>query len=97
MLVVWGAAAVISGLKWPRLVSVVAGALALGACGMLTERQLSYWQKPLTLFQHAAAVTSRNFSVYTTVGSILADQGKLAEAIEQCRKALDISPDYGRR
>jgi len=94
LLVVWGAAEAVGRLRRPRFISAVAAVLALGACGLLTARQLSYWRNTKTLFQHAADVTSRNFVAYAVIGNELADQQQWAEAIEQCRKALEISPDY---
>ena len=94
ILLTWGAAAVVTRFKWPRLISAVAAALVLAACGLLTARQLSCWQDTKTLFQHAATVTSRNFVAYAVIGNALAEEGKLAEAIAQCQRALEISPDY---
>ena len=94
ILIVWGAAAVAARLKWPRLISLVAGGLVLAGCAILSSRQLSCWRDTKTLFQHAVAVTSRNFVAYAVLGNTLVDEGKLTEAIEQCRKSLEIAPDY---
>jgi tetratricopeptide (TPR) repeat protein len=94
ILIVWGSAAVIARLRRPRLISVVAAGLAVAGCGIITSRQLSYWRDTKTLFQHAVAVTSRNFVAYAVVGNALVEEGKLPEAIEQCRKSLEIAPDY---
>jgi tetratricopeptide (TPR) repeat protein len=94
ILIVWGAAAVVARLKWPRLISLVAAGLVVTGCGILSARQLSHWRDTKTLFQHAVAVTSRNFVAYAVVGNALAEEDKSPEAIEQCRKALEISPDY---
>jgi tetratricopeptide (TPR) repeat protein len=94
IIIAWGAAAVVTRLKWPRLIFIVAAVLIVAGCGILTSRQLSYWRDTKTLFQHAVAVTSGNFIAYTVVGNALVEEGKLPEAIEQCRKALQIAPDY---
>jgi protein O-mannosyl-transferase len=90
----WGGAAVFNCLKRPRLLASLAVAMVLAGCGILTVRQLSHWSNTKTLFEYAASVTSRNFVAYTVIGHELAEQHKLAEAIEQCQKALAISPDY---
>ena len=95
--VAWGGAAIFGSLKRPRLAAAAATAataLVLAGCAVITARQLSHWRDARTLFAHAAAVTSHNFVAYAVIGNELAEQGKLAEAIEQCRKSLEISPDY---
>ena len=94
ILIVWGTVAVAAGLKWLRLVFIVAAILVVAGCGVLTSRQLSYWRDTKTLFQRAIAVTSRNFVAYAVVGNALCEEGKLPEALEQCRRALQIAPDY---
>ena len=86
ILFVWGAASLIARWKWPRLISVAAAVLMLAACGLVTSRQLSYWRNTRTLFQHAVAVTSRNFVAYAVIGNALVEEGKLPEAIEQCQQ-----------
>jgi tetratricopeptide (TPR) repeat protein len=94
ILIAWAAAAVVARLKWPRWLSLAAAGLVVVGCGILTSRQLSYWRDTKSLFQHAIAVTSGNFVAYAVLGNVLVEEGKLPEAIEQCRRALDISPDY---
>ena len=74
--------------------SIVAALLVLIGCGILTARQVSYWRDTKTIFQHAVAVTSRNFVAYAVVGNALFEEGKSPEAIAQCQKALEIVPDY---
>ena len=91
---VWGGAALLGRLPRPRLVAAPVAACALAACMLLTARQLSHWANTLTLFQHAAAVTSQNFVAYTVVGNDFAEHRKFAEAVAECEKALRISPDY---
>jgi protein O-mannosyl-transferase len=68
--------------------------LVLTACGLLTARQVSYWQNNTMLFGHAAAVTSGNYRAYAIIGSQLGGEGRLTEGIEWCRKSLDIAPGY---
>jgi protein O-mannosyl-transferase len=91
---VWGAAALVDRLKWPRLVSMAAAGLLLAGCGIVSFQQVSYWRSSRTLFGHALAVTSRNFVAYAVFANVLVEEGKLTEAIEQCRKSLEIAPEY---
>jgi tetratricopeptide (TPR) repeat protein len=69
-----------------------AGLLALGACVVLTSRQLGYWQDTTTLFEHALQVTRNNSCAHFSLGNQLADQGKLAEAMKHWEAALNIEP-----
>jgi tetratricopeptide (TPR) repeat protein len=94
LIIAWGASAMIARWKWPRVISIAVAGLALAACGLASSQQLFYWRTTKTLFQHAIAVTSGNFVAYTVVGNALIEEGKLSEAIEECRKALEISPEY---
>jgi len=92
--IAWGAAAVASRLKRPGLISAVAAVLVLAGCAIRTARQLSYWRDTRTLFQYAAEVTSQNYVAYAVIANDLVEQRKLPEAIEWCRKSLEIAPDY---
>jgi len=94
LLVVWGAAAVIARRPWPRGIPAAAAALVLGACAVLTARQVAHWRDTATLFQHAARVTPRNFVAYAAIANEFAIQNQPTEAIAWCQKALAISPDY---
>jgi tetratricopeptide (TPR) repeat protein len=94
ILIAWGAGAIVARLRCPRWISIVAAVLVVAGCAVLTSRQVSYWRNTKTLFQHAVAVTSRNFVAYAVVGNALVEEGKLTEAIAQCRMALEIAPDY---
>jgi tetratricopeptide (TPR) repeat protein len=69
---------------------VVAVGLALLAG---TALQLSYWKDTRTLFAHAAQVTQHNGRAITVLGSLLAKEGKLPEAMALYSQALRYRPD----
>jgi tetratricopeptide (TPR) repeat protein len=69
----------------------IIAALALAAA---TSAQLSYWQNTRTLFEHTAKVTQRNYMAVTILGSLLAKEGKLNEAMEHYQTALRYSPTF---
>lgn len=70
-------------------------AVALGVTLLtVTSLQLRYWKNSRTLFEHAAAVTHHNYMAVTLLGSLLAKEGKLDEAIERYNTALGWKPDY---
>jgi tetratricopeptide (TPR) repeat protein len=56
--------------------------------------QASYWRNGETLWSHAIAVTSDNFTAYNGLGQFLVDHGHLDEAIDQLHIALKINPKY---
>jgi protein O-mannosyl-transferase len=72
--------------------AAAAAILVLAGCIALTERQLTYWQNSLTLFEHAIAVTRSNDIAHSNLGLALEVQGKRAEALTQYQEALSISP-----
>ena len=74
----------------PVIVTVAFGMTLL----TLTFQQLRYWKNTRTLFQHAAAVTQNNYMAVTLLGSLLAKDGNLNEAIERYNTALSWKPDY---
>jgi tetratricopeptide (TPR) repeat protein len=72
-------------------VAVIAS-FVLGACLVVTERQLSYWRNDETLFSHAVAVTDDNAGTRLNLGLEFAANGRLTEALEQFQEAALISP-----
>ncbi|MGO8766160.1 MAG: tetratricopeptide repeat protein [Limisphaerales bacterium] len=77
------------GFRGPAL----AAGLALAACVAFTERQLTFWQDSITLFQHAIAITHDNDIAHSNLGLALDGQGRRADALAQYQEALRISPD----
>jgi tetratricopeptide (TPR) repeat protein len=73
-----------------RGVAVVVGLALLTG----TSFQLRHWKNTRTLFDHAARVTRDNHMAVTMLGSLLAKDGKIDEAIKYYRTALQIKPGY---
>ena len=61
---------------------------------VLTTLQMSHWRSTRTLFEHAAKVTPNNFMAVTMLGSLLAQEGKLDEAVAHYHQALQYKPQY---
>jgi len=76
--------------------AVLRGAAAVVGLALLTGTsfQLRHWKNTRTLFEHAAQVTRNNHMAVTMLGSLLAKEGKLDEAIEHYRTALRFKPGY---
>jgi tetratricopeptide (TPR) repeat protein len=90
---VWATAEVVRDALSRRVVTAAA-AVVLVLSISLTTRQLRYWKDTRTLFERAEAVTSNNLMAITMLGSLLAKEGKLDEAMERYRAALRINPVY---
>jgi len=75
-------------LTLPALAGVAALGLLTG-----TTLQLRYWKNTRTLFEHSAQVTRNNGRALDVLGSLLAGEGKLPEAMDLYAQALRIRSD----
>jgi len=80
--------------RQPIRVGAVACTAVAWICllSMLTVRQIGYWSSELQLFEHALAVTERNWFAECVIGAKLEQQGRIAEAIAKYRRAIEIRP-----
>jgi protein O-mannosyl-transferase len=93
ILVAWGAADLCGVRRRCRAalaLIAVAIPVVLLACA---RRQTAYWQDSVTLWTQTLACTSDNDVAHNNLGLALADQGKVAEAIQHYEFALQIKPD----
>ena len=72
----------------------VSAIVILLACGIRTAHQTTYWRSSESLFRHATRVTTKNYLAYNNLGYYLSNRGKIEEAMENYRRALEINPDY---
>jgi Flp pilus assembly protein TadD len=91
IMVVWAANEWIKTQRWILGAMAV---LALGACAILTPRQVAYWRTGETLFQHAIEVTDNNYLAYNNLGFDLSNRGEMERAMSDFQKALAINPNY---
>ena len=56
--------------------------------------QVGTWKDSQTLFRHAIAVTENNVMAHNNLGLLLADEGRLDEAVVQYHEALKINPGF---
>jgi protein O-mannosyl-transferase len=91
IMLAWGAAEFVGTHRW---VLGIAAALALGACVVLTPRQVAYWRTSETLFQHAVTVTDGNYLAYNNLGFDLSNRGEMERAMGYFQKSLEINSNY---
>src|SRR2546422_143509 len=82
--------------SWSRLPLLLIGLVVFIPVGLgtLTWNQVHVWHDSKTLWAHALAIDPNSSVAQNDFGDALAQQGKLAEAIEHYRQALNIKPDY---
>jgi protein O-mannosyl-transferase len=71
-----------------------AAGLVIVACAIAARAQLQYWQDSTTLWTRTLEVTTGNHIAHNNLGVVLADQGKLDDAISHYSEALRIKPNY---
>jgi tetratricopeptide (TPR) repeat protein len=89
-MVVWGLADLARRFSPVKILVPIVGISMLVA----TSIQIPYWKNTQTVFEHANQVTRNNFLALTLLGSIRADKGDLAGAMEMYHEALRIKPNY---
>jgi Flp pilus assembly protein TadD len=89
---VWGVGEACSHWRVPKPTVVFFTAFMLAVCALQTRDQLGYWQNSGTLFRHALAVTENNYVAENDLGTWLANQGQVAEAMDCYRQSLKIKP-----
>jgi protein O-mannosyl-transferase len=92
MALVWGAYELTR--RW-RAVWWAVPLVALFCCyGVLTWKQLGFWQDSHELFEHAVQVTEGNYLANTILGDVYQSRGAPDKAMELFKEALRIKPDF---
>jgi tetratricopeptide (TPR) repeat protein len=91
--VAWGACDLARGRRSRRVLGVAAAAAVL-LLGVRSWDQVGIWRDSRTLFEHALAVTERNFKAHVGLGDTLQRGGLYAEAVAQYSAAIDLYPRW---
>src|SRR5262249_26482155 len=81
IIVSWGLADLAQRLKWRPVVLGASAAVTLIACAGQSIQQIGYWKDSVSLFTHALAVTRDNELAENNLGSALAADSRLDEAV----------------
>lgn len=76
-----------------RKLRIAVAAVPLAALGVATVSQVTKWENSLTLFQHAAAVTTDNAMALENAAYAFVRAGDTASAIQKMDESLKIYPD----
>ena len=93
IVVVWSAEELLHNWHAPRVLIGAAAGAALGLCAVQTSAQLRYWQNSETWFRHTLAVTGKNRVACENLAGYLTAHGKLDDAIDNYRQALEMEPN----
>ena len=94
IIVAWGVSNLLPSWRYRRQVFGIAAFIVIAALMGCASIQASYWRNSESLWIHTLACTSRNYVAHCDLGSVLAKQGRIAEAIEQYQATLELKPDY---
>jgi tetratricopeptide (TPR) repeat protein len=92
--VVWGVSELARHSRLAMAAVSAAGAAVLVACAIATHVQVGYWRDVFTVFGHALDVTTNNGPANFSLGTALAQQGKIDSAIRHLRAACATEPSY---
>ena len=93
IIIAWGVPYLVKRLKSRKiLLGTATGILLLGLM-VSSWIQLQHWKSNATLFEHAINVTANNYLAHDNLGNVLAQKGKIDEAIAHYYTALGIKPN----
>jgi tetratricopeptide (TPR) repeat protein len=89
----WGAADLAG--RWPgcRWLLAALSAMSLASLLACAWRQTSYWQNSERLWTRSLACNADNSIAHTSLGNMLAEEGRIDEAIVHYRRTVEIQPD----
>jgi tetratricopeptide (TPR) repeat protein len=92
IIVCWGAADLAQHVRLPAILLPSASVAVLLVLAVLARHQIDYWQSDEALWTHALQVTTRNWFAESQLGTALAVDGRVEEAVPHFYKALAIAP-----
>jgi tetratricopeptide (TPR) repeat protein len=92
LVLAWGSDDLLQGWRYRKAVLAVLAAGIVAASSAGTWRQVGYWKDNLTLYRHTLEVTDGNYLILNNYGVVLAQEGRLDEAITQYQEALRVWP-----
>jgi tetratricopeptide (TPR) repeat protein len=94
LVIVWVIRDWTAGWRWRRPALGMAAFSVVAVLMVCSLKQTAYWQSDESLWTHALACTSENYTAHNNLGYVLVAQGQPAEAIKHYQEALAINPNY---
>jgi hypothetical protein len=93
IIVCWGTAELGEGFYLSPVVLPAVSVAVLIFLAVVARQQIDYWQTEVAVWEHALNVTTDNWLAESQLGTALAIDGRIEEAIPHYRKALALEPD----
>jgi hypothetical protein len=93
IIICWGLAEIGELLHFSAAVLPGVSVAALIFLAVLARQQIDYWQTEVAVWDHALNVTTSNWLAESQLGTALAIDGRIEEAIPHYHKALALEPD----
>ncbi len=94
IMVVWGGGELFAGWFCRRKISVLLVLGLMGALMLVTRQQVRYWRDSITLFEHTLAVTEKNCTIHSNLGTALVSNGRIDDAVRHYQQAIEACPGY---
>jgi tetratricopeptide (TPR) repeat protein len=94
IIIAWSVPELLSRLRRKTAVAASISSAVILILMTLTWIQVRYWKTSISLFEHALHVTPNNYIAHSVLGSALADQGRISEAVRHYHEALRINPGH---
>jgi len=95
VMIAWGIPDFLSQSRYMKAGILIAVPIIIFMLTAATWKQIRYWRDNFTFFTRMLEVTPNNYMALHGLGLVLANQGKLTEAIAYYRESLSIEPGYG--
>jgi Flp pilus assembly protein TadD len=94
IIIAWGVPDLVKGWSYRRTMLTISAGILL--CGLMicAWLQVRLWKNSITLFTHAANVTSNNYRAHNNLAVALEAQGKISEAIIHYSESVRIKPNH---
>jgi protein O-mannosyl-transferase len=92
--VAWGAAHLAGASTSRRWGLAAVAALVLAGLMQSARQQTQYWRDSESLWAHTLTCTSDNSIAHYNFGVLLSGRGRIDDAMDQYREALEIRPNY---
>ena len=94
IMVAWGVPELLKQWRYKKIGIAVTTTIMFAILMTTTFLQVKHWKNSITLFSHTLSVTTNNFLPHNNLGTALAEQGRIDEAIHHWLEAIHIKSDY---
>lgn len=94
IMIAWGVPELLKRWRQKKIGIAITTAIILVILVTVTSIQVRHWKNSISLFEHTLSVTANNFLPHNNLGTALAEQGRIDEAIDHWLEAIRLKSDY---